>query len=70
MSVKYTHHARFYGVPCLFNIDTGDMGGYGKLGEFLLEYWSSPIAEAMNFFYQLFGFEPAFGVKLLEELKS
>ena len=68
----FTHFARFYGVPCYFNVETGELAGTNIVFDYLLliatVFHNHLIERAAQFIAAISNsdYEPGFPIKILE----
>lgn len=66
------YHARFYGVPCVFDECESELYGETFLADILIRFYAVPLAYALERVCAvLFNkYEPGFSIKLFAEIKE
>jgi hypothetical protein len=63
---KYTHYARYWGVPCYYNVTNNELGGRGAISDFFLDWWAVPFDQMVIWCSSLLNpdYEPEFKIKI------
>ena len=67
---EYSNYARYWGVPCYYNLKNNHMDGRNRFCDFLMEWWAQPMDHTLIFLTSVMAlitgtpYEPSFKISI------